>query len=95
MLEIKKQNNAVHIWHKDGTYIGSANEIELMEFRCQIKEECVEGYFLTIEPWINDTPYNINKYGKIVNPDDRYIEHIEVYDELLNRYLNLGKYELK
>jgi len=90
LLKINRNvTNLVHVWHQNGAYLGTANEIELLELCCQIRETKAEGYFVTIDPHANGIYYGISSWGKIQNQDQAFYDFHHNFDNLLNRILGI------
>lgn len=68
------------LYDADNNYVGTINsELELLDVRCQIKENQIPGYYLMYSSKIN-----IDKNGNLSNaPDGFYDERIEYLAKLV------------
>jgi len=76
----------VHIWLDGEGYVGEFNELELMDFQCQIAETKSIGYYATEE--IDTRAFPINENGEFC---DGYPEKMMATLPLFKRLFQIRK----
>lgn len=86
MIQIRKITPpTVDIFYGPGdVFIGTFNEYELIDFRIQIKENQVSGYYLIV----GDETVQIDQNG---NPDHWPEGLLDLMPDLMSKLFNVGK----